>query len=428
MLRCLFALLLVQVALGSVPRKYLRDDDDLSGVDPDILDGLDDYDEEAERVKQELIDQYARGIGDTIKSTRYPFEAYAVETEDGYILGVHRIPYSPVNGPASNKPVVFLQHGLLCSSNDWIIPGPGKGLAYLLADLGYDVWMGNARGNSFSKNHKKLSPKKKDFWDFSWHQIGYYDLPAMIDYILGATGQSSLNYVGHSQGTTSFFIMTSLRPEYNSKIRAMHALAPVAFMSNMANPFFQVIAPLLSKVSVLNKLLGTFEFLPSSKLLSLVGSALCKDESHFQAICSNFLFLLAGFDDENLNATMIPDIVKVTPAGASVNQILHYAQGCNSGHFRQYDYGSVKNLLKYKSLSPPDYPLTKVTAPIHLYYANNDWMAAVKDVQILASKLPNLVYNKMVPHKKFNHLDFLWAINVYDLLYADLIENIEKYT
>jgi lysosomal acid lipase/cholesteryl ester hydrolase len=107
----------------------------------------------------------------------------------------------------------------------------------MLADAGYDVWMGNARGNKNSRYHEWLSPNSEVFWDFSWHEIGQFDLPAMIDYTLGQTGQSKLHYAGHSQGTTSFFVMASLKPEYNDKIITMHALAPVAFMSNLVSPF-----------------------------------------------------------------------------------------------------------------------------------------------------------------------------------------------
>lgn len=154
----------------------------------------------------------------------YPVEEHYVNTSDGYILKVYRIPSSPSSPPINGKRVAFLQHGLLCSSADWVVLGKGKALAYLLADAGYDVWLGNARGNTNSRKHQKLSPDHKDFWDFSWHEIGQIDLPAMIDFVLLNTGEKDLHYIGHSQGTTAFFVMTSLRKEMNAKIRTMHAL------------------------------------------------------------------------------------------------------------------------------------------------------------------------------------------------------------
>lgn len=58
----------------------------------------------------------------------YPLEEHRVQTADGYLLTMHRIPYGRLSGPAANKPVVFLQHGLLCSSADWVLAGPEKGL------------------------------------------------------------------------------------------------------------------------------------------------------------------------------------------------------------------------------------------------------------------------------------------------------------
>lgn len=61
----------------------------------------------------------------------------------------------------------------------------------------------------------------------------------MIDYVLESTGQEKLYYVGHSQGTTSFFAFASSQPEYNDKIQLMVALAPVAFMSNIPHTLFK---------------------------------------------------------------------------------------------------------------------------------------------------------------------------------------------
>lgn len=185
---------------------------------------------------------------DLISAEGYTVEQHETVTPDGYVLTMFRIPGSPAN---ASRPVVFLQHGLLCSSTDWLVLGAGNSLAYLFADAGYDVWLGNARGNTHSRRHVTLDPARDaKFWNFSWHQIGLYDLPAMIDYALQVTGEAALHYVGHSQGTTAFFVMTSLRPEYNGKIRSMQALAPVAFMGHLQSPFLRVLAPFVDQIEV----------------------------------------------------------------------------------------------------------------------------------------------------------------------------------
>jgi pimeloyl-ACP methyl ester carboxylesterase len=75
--------------------------------------------------------------------------------------------------------------------------------------------------------------------------MGAHDVPAEIDHILATTGQKKLYYIGHSMGTTMFFVMMSQRPEYNEKILAMVAFAPVAFFTPSKNPviyFMQTVA------------------------------------------------------------------------------------------------------------------------------------------------------------------------------------------
>lgn len=75
--------------------------------------------------------------------------------------------------------------------------------AYRFSDAGYDVWLGNARGNTYCKRHMTMHPSDPKFWEFSWHEIGIYDIPATIDYVLQYTNQTKLSYVGHSQGVTA---------------------------------------------------------------------------------------------------------------------------------------------------------------------------------------------------------------------------------
>lgn len=126
----------------------------------------------------------------------------------------------------------------------------------MLADLGHDVWLGNTRGNFYSRRHVRLNPDglKKEryrYWNFSYHQLGMSDLPTMIDHILATNKEfDKIHYIGHSQGTTSFFVMASERPEYNDKIQLMQAFAPVAYMTHVENFFVHPFATFLDSFNV----------------------------------------------------------------------------------------------------------------------------------------------------------------------------------
>jgi len=85
------------------------------------------------------------------------------------------------------------------SSAGWLLLGPGRSLALQLADAGFDVWMGNARGNRYSRNHTTLQPDDPGFWAWSWQQQAEHDLPASIDHVLATTQQAKLVYLGYSQ-------------------------------------------------------------------------------------------------------------------------------------------------------------------------------------------------------------------------------------
>lgn len=73
-----------------------------------------------------------------IKNSGYQGEAHQIETEDGYILKLHRIVPKVSNG---RRPVI-LCHGILATAADFLIMGPEYSIAYLLSDYGYDVWLG----------------------------------------------------------------------------------------------------------------------------------------------------------------------------------------------------------------------------------------------------------------------------------------------
>lgn len=359
----------------------------------------------------------------------YPFEEHEVVTEDGYILSLHRIPYGKNSNGKIGRPVI-VQHGILASSACWVLSRTDQGLGFIMADYGYDVWMPNNRGNTYSLKHKTLDPNKssdkKKYWDFSFHEMGYYDQPAIIDFILNKTNHEKLFYIAHSQGTTQYFALMSTRPEYNEKVIHMSALAPITFMDHSRGTL-KVLFFIGNWLTKMADFLHIYNVLPNSPLIRAVDKLFCKTLPVTNILCENILFLIAGYDSQELNMTLVPIITKYTPAGASSKQLVHYSQIAHSGQkFSQFDYGWYGNLMRYHQPYPPEYNLSLVTTPVTLHYSHNDWVSGIKDVQRLKSRLPN-AEDILVPFFYFNHLDFMWAKDAWSLLYKPMLEVVQRY-
>ncbi|KAL7741320.1 hypothetical protein ACLKA6_013764 [Drosophila palustris] len=346
-------------------------------------------------------------------------ENHKVTTDDGFIITVHRI-------PLAGAVPVLLMHGLFDASPSWVMQGPTKGLGYLLHDRGYDVWLGNTRGNTYGREHKFLKQHQDEFWDYSFHEIGIFDIPNTIDYILNQTGYSQLQYISHSQGCTSFFVMGSERPEYMSKIISMHAMAPVAFFEHTKSPVMKFLGEAHRSAIVLNKYFGTQEFLPKTAFTDMFSQQLCGSD-RTKPICSNVLFLTTGFNSEQLNMTMLPVYIAHAPAGASTKQVMHFGQVRSLEGLRKFDYGRLQNLRRYNTLTPPEYNLWNVRAKVSLYYGQNDWLAQPGDAKLLLKKLPNVVYDYLSDYPKFNHLDFIWGIDSWDLIWERIYNNMQSH-
>jgi lysosomal acid lipase/cholesteryl ester hydrolase len=82
-----------------------------------------------------------------------------------------------------------------------LICAKDKSPPFVLAHLGYDVWMQETRGTEPSKFHKYLdSEVDKEYWDFSWEEMGEYDSKATIEYIKENSNYDKVAYLGMSQG------------------------------------------------------------------------------------------------------------------------------------------------------------------------------------------------------------------------------------
>ncbi|NXY83754.1 LIPK Lipase, partial [Alcedo cyanopectus] len=349
----------------------------------------------------------------------YPSEEYDVVTEDGYILKLNRIPFGKINATSQGpRPVVFLQHGLLGEGSLWVSNLANNSLGFILADAGYDVWIGNSRGNTWSKRHLVLSPKKEQFWDFSFDEMAKYDLPAVINFIEQKTRQNQLYYIGHSQGTTIAFIAFSTMPQLAQKIKMYLALAPVTTVTFTQSPL-RMLA--VFSAHQLKEIFGTREFLAHTALNELFFSKFCICSKS----CKNFLSKVFGINWNNVNMSRVDVYLSHAPAGTSVQNIIHWLQGFQSGALRAYDGGNIYNSLHYRQLGPPLYDVKNMKVPTAIWSAGDDNLADPQDIALLLSQVTNLIHYKAIPH--WNHIDFILGLDAVEVLYQEIIDMMKKH-
>ena len=83
----------------------------------------------------------------------FTISSHAVKTIDGYLLKMFRIYPVFLNiRDLNSRPIVLLMHDYLSSSEAFVNNG-NNSLAFQMALDGYDVWLGNNRGNIYSQGH-----------------------------------------------------------------------------------------------------------------------------------------------------------------------------------------------------------------------------------------------------------------------------------
>lgn len=157
----------------------------------------------------------------------------------------------------------------------------------MLADEGYDIWMLNVRGTTLSRGHKHKNISETDYWDFSFHEIGLYDVSKTIDYVLSKTRSRDLNVICHSQGCTSLLVLLSLRPEYNQKVASAYLSTAPVYLHHTTGMLAMIIGTNLEEVvyiSLKNFGIHTFQVVNSGLTDSV--RALCTINFPFCSVMS----------------------------------------------------------------------------------------------------------------------------------------------
>ncbi|NWW87324.1 LIPM Lipase, partial [Rhynochetos jubatus] len=352
----------------------------------------------------------------------YPGEEYEVLTHDGYYLNLNRIPHGrqkPLN--RGGKPVVLLQHGLFGDGSNWVENLANNSLGFILADSGYDVWLGNSRGTSWSQRHQYLSAEQVEFWNFSFHEMAMYDLPATIEFVLQKTGQKQIYYIGYSQGCTIAFIAFSSMPELAQKIKMFFALAPVVTIKHARSPIMKMSFILDRQFNMFQLLLGRTDASLRMRKLWRFLPPLCQHPL-LHKLCANLFFLLGGYNEKNLNMTRLDVYMSHYPDGTSVKNVIHWAQVIKSGEFKAFNYGS-KNPAMYHQETPPSYRVEEMPVPTAVWSGGEDWVADWRDVRLLLPRIIHLVTYGHIPD--WNHWDFMWGLDAPRHLYSSILELME---
>ncbi|KAK5709999.1 cholesterol esterase [Elasticomyces elasticus] len=341
----------------------------------------------------------------------YYAEEHIVQTGDGYLLGVHRLGWrkgeedSRVNaGPGS----IPKESGVFTS----------RTTHEFRVEQGYDVWLGNNRGNKYSKKSLHSTPTSPEFWNFSMDQFAFHDIPDSIDYILSTTGQSNLSYIGFSQGTAQAFATLSIHPTLNAKINVFVALAPALAPPGLASG---IVASLCkSNPSILFLAFGR---------RAILGSATMWQALLYPGIFAWFIdkCLLYLFNWKTLNITAhqklaaYPHLYSFT----STKSVVHWFQIIRNGTFQMYDDEvstplAVGNGSQYYKVAK--FPTRNIKTLIVLVYGGSD---SLVDIKLMLKELPRHTVAKEI--KKYEHLDLLWASDVDELVFPHVLEALDSY-
>ncbi|CAG7730446.1 unnamed protein product [Allacma fusca] len=366
-----------------------------------------------------------------VEDDGYAFESHKVTTKDGYILEMHHVISTTSQNTSVPQQTVLLQHGLMGNSAHYMLQSPSENcLAIWLAQAGCDVWLGNFRGNCYSSGHTYLDQQSREYWDFSWDELGRYDLPAMFDYVLEYTRSPKLCYIGHSMGTTAGFVLFSEKPEYNTKCQLFVGLAPVCYLTNAEMFLLKLLAPYCRPGLACDLMCplfsewGTGKFLLCQEWMSECAAAACAIPFCQKTICSSAICSLCGCSNHT-NTDLWDEICCQFMQGSSTKTFVHYAQVRNSDKFRKYDRGTSENLKCYGSPTPPTYSLSKVTTPVFILPSNQDKLSNMKDVSRMANELTG---TKCIVSNlgDSGHMDCIFGKGVTTAVNEPILEMIKK--
>lgn len=375
------------------------------------------------------------------RSAGYKCECHNITTSDGFVLQTARIPPRVGNG---TKLPVFLMHGFITSAVDWVSqPETGDSLPYMLSDAGYDVWLGNNRGNVFSVTNEKLDINSPDFWDkVDQDQMATIDVPTIIYYVLSQTGKPKLHWVGHSQGGGVLVFALAEDPSLSEVLATSALLAPGVHMANLHVPLLKtMVATHLDQtwraVGIDIPGVATHEhYFPGPDIEKILEyftghTGLCSAKNFSVALCNDLgkILGISVGDPNNLDPKTMATAYNMDPGGSSFHLVMHWAQRIRKDTLQKYDWGLAGNLKNYGRPTAPTYDLKKIKGVrLGMWTGLEDLYVTPKDIASFVEGMnaDTFVLQKVLP--TYAHFDFPWGKNAKTLLYPDVIDLLKQET
>lgn len=114
-----------------------------------------------------------------------------------------------------------------------------------------------------------------------------------------------------------------------------------------------------------------------------------------------------------------------------MRNVLHFGQNVRTRRFQMYDHGSSENQRRYGQISPPDYPVQRITNKHIIWFtSDNDWLSMKPDRELLKKRLSVPLYEEIDVSKaysRWNHIDYIWAMQAGKHVYAKVLDIMNKF-
>ena len=348
-------------------------------------------------------------------------EEGTVITDDRYINSIWILTSQDPNN--RNGKSIILQHGLLDGGFTFLILAE-KSLPKKLCDEGYIVYLPYMRGSQFSRSHLDYDSKmNSDYWDFSFDHMAEFDVPANIKFVKERDGVDKVYYLGHSQGTLTFFLAYMNNPEFMEKnVAKFIALGTVPNVNNAKH----FIMNLVDKYKILNLWVGK-NVMSFPKELGQVLVPFCTSKA--KVLCKTILSLSFSGTHETGRCDydgLAKNIFLYEPGGTSVQNLKHWIQIYKAKRVQKYDFGNaIDNLKHYGSVNPPIYDLNKMkgySIPSMMSISDADPFCNPQDTLDFIENIENKNIVNVLSLTNYNHVDYFWADSAVDDVFPKIFD------